>query len=360
MAQRSQYINKWLLPFTWLYGIVVFIRNKCFKLGIFKQEKYDVPVICVGNITVGGTGKTPHTEYLINLLKKEYRVAVLSRGYKRKTKCFVLATESSTSREIGDEPLQMKLKYPDIIVAVDANRRNGIKRLLSLPKENRPQVILLDDAYQHRYVIPSFSILLTNYNRPMYSDRLLPAGRLREPMYYTEQANIIITTKCPVDIKPIKQRIIHHELKPYAFQSLFFTTFKYGKLSSVFSPNESIEIIQIKKQKVLLVLGIANPKDVIKQIRTYTKHISSLSYSDHHQFKKSDIKQIEAKFREEDQPIVITTEKDAVRLRELNLTDELKDKLYYLPIEVSFIGDDAQQKFDKQILEHVRENTRNC
>lgn len=359
MTQQSQHINKWLLPLSWLYGIVVFIRNRCFKLGILKQEKYDIPIICVGNITVGGTGKTPHTEYLVSLLKEQFRVAVLSRGYKRKTKGFVLAAETSTSKEIGDEPLQIKLKYPHIIVAVDTNRRRGIEKLLALPKENRPQVILLDDAYQHRHVIPSFSILLTNYNRPMYDDRLLPAGRLREPAYYAEQANIIITTKCPQTIKPIKQRIIHHELKPYAYQSLFFTTFKYGKLTSVFSQEERIEISQIKKQNALLILGIANPDDVIKEIRTYTKEITSLAYPDHYNFKKGDVRDIESKFKELNNPIVITTEKDAARLRELNLSEELKNNLYYLPIEVSFVGDDAQEKFDTQILEHVRENTKN-
>ena len=193
----------------------------------------------------------------------------------------------------------------------------------------------------------------------MYNDRLLPAGRLREPIYHTEQANIIITTKCPETITPIKQRIIHHELKPYAYQTLFYTTFKYKKLYSVFDENERIELIQIKKQPVLLVVGIANPKDVVKQIRSYTKQITSLVYSDHHLFKKNDVKDIEAKFKELNNPFVITTEKDATRLRELNLSDELKQRLYYLPIEVTFIGDEAKEKFDNQILNHVRENTRN-
>lgn len=316
-------------------------------------------MICVGNITVGGTGKTPHTEYLVNLLKDKYRVAVLSRGYKRKTKGFVKATINSTSREVGDEPLQIKRKYPDIIVAVDANRQRGIEKLLAMPKENRPQVILLDDAYQHRHVIPSFSILLTNYNRPMSEDCLLPAGRLREPTYHAEQANIIIATKCPTGIKPIKQRIIHHDLKPYAYQSLFFSTFKYGKLRSVFDSSIEKKLSEVKEQKVLLVVGIANPKDVVKEIRSYTKHIDSLTYPDHHHFKKNDVKVIETKFKELQNPIIITTEKDATRLRELSLSDELKTQLYYLPIEVTFIGENAQEKFDNQILEHVRENTRN-
>ena len=195
MAKRSEHINNWLLPVSWMYGFGVFFRRKLFEWNILKRKSYNIPVICVGNITVGGTGKTPHVEYLIRLLQHSHRVAVLSRGYKRKTKGFILANEKTTYQEIGDEPYQIKNKFPDIIVAVDENRVRGIDKLLSM--KDKPDIILLDDAYQHLYVKPSYSILLIDYNRPIYNDALLPAGRLREGSHNLDRANLVIMTKCP-------------------------------------------------------------------------------------------------------------------------------------------------------------------
>ena len=175
-------INEWLLPVAWLYGIGVRIRNELFEMGILKSQSYDIPVISVGNITVGGTGKTPHTEYLIRLLRKKHKVAVLSRGYKRKSKGFILATPETPMPTIGDEPYQMKQKFPDVYVAVDKNRRRGIERLCDEQIAPGTEVILLDDAFQHRYVKPGINILLVDYHRLICDDKLLPAGRLREPM----------------------------------------------------------------------------------------------------------------------------------------------------------------------------------
>lgn len=310
-------------------------------------------------ITVGGTGKTPHTEYLVGILKEKYRVAVLSRGYGRKTKGFLLAGDDSTSRQIGDEPFQIKQKFPDILVAVDAKRCRGIENLLAL--DNPPEVILLDDAFQHRYVKPSYTILLTNYNRPMYADRLLPAGRLRESTDHAHKANMIIMTKCPDILRPIDFRLITHEINPYPYQYLFFTNFAYKKLVPVFAKeNGKMDLTSIKKMNVLLVTGIASPLSIVKELKKYGAVVEEMTYPDHYVFKKNDIKKIKEKFDgiKSDNKIIITTEKDATRLILLDDMDEdLKNSLYYLPVEVSFI--ENEQLFKDKILEHVRKNSKN-
>ena len=201
-------INKNLLPFSWLYGLGVGFRNMLFEMGILKSRSYDVPVISVGNITVGGTGKTPHVEYLIRLLKDKMNVAVLSRGYKRKSHGFVLANEKTPMRDIGDEPYQMKQKFPEVTLAVDRKRTHGIERLISGENGKKIDVILLDDAFQHRYVKPGINILLVDYHRLVIYDTLLPAGRLREPVKAKDRADIVIVTKCPRDLKPMEFRVI--------------------------------------------------------------------------------------------------------------------------------------------------------
>ena len=201
-------INKKLLPLSWFYGLGVGLRNMLFEMGALKSKKYDVPIISVGNITVGGTGKTPHVEYLIELLKDHMNVAVLSRGYKRKSRGFVLADKDTPMTQIGDEPFQMKQKYPDIIVAVDGNRRRGIEKLIEGEAGKKADIILLDDAFQHRYVKPGINILLVDYHRLVIYDELLPAGRLREPVKSKDRADIVIITKCPKDLNPMEYRVI--------------------------------------------------------------------------------------------------------------------------------------------------------
>jgi tetraacyldisaccharide 4'-kinase len=217
---------KWLYPLAWLFGLVVTFRNKLFDWGVFSSEVFPVPVISIGNITVGGTGKTPHTEYLIGLLSNKYRVAVLSRGYKRKTRGFILADENTNSHHIGDEPLQIFRKFPSIVVAVDANRRRGIRNLLQLPDNQKPEVILLDDAFQHRYVKPSLSILLTDSNRPFYDDYLLPTGRLREPAKNYKRADWIIYTKCPEVFTSADYQIRTERVNLLPHQQLFFSSYR--------------------------------------------------------------------------------------------------------------------------------------
>ena len=355
-------IKKYLLPLTWIYSLIVFIRNKLFDFKILKQKSYDIPVICIGNITVGGTGKTPHTEYLVKLLSQKYKVAVLSRGYKRKTKGFVLADAESTVRQIGDESYQIKNKFPNVIVAVDAKRTRGIEILLALPQGERPEVILLDDAYQHRYVKPSYSILLTDYNRLISQDALLPAGRLREPAHYAEFANTIIVTKCPKDLNPLDQRITLKEINPYPYQDLLYTTFNYSDLVNVYNSDNILQLQKKQKIGILTVTGIANPKSLHRYLRRHCTEIDYMDYPDHHQFSKKDIIDIQNRFEKvnNSEKIIVVTEKDAARLRFVKkMPEDLKPFIYYIPIEVTFINKEEQVLFDKKIIDHVKEDRRN-
>jgi tetraacyldisaccharide 4'-kinase len=354
-------INKTLLPLSWLYGLGVWLRNKLFDWGIFPGEEFSVPIISVGNISVGGTGKTPHTEYLIRLLSPKFRVAVLSRGYKRKTSGFILADEKSDSSTIGDEPCQMYRKFPNILVAVDGNRRRGISRLLALPKDEKPDIILLDDAFQHRCVKPSLSILLTDSNRLMYEDELLPSGRLREPAKNKSRAEIIVVTKCPKDIKPIDYRIIGKNLDLYPYQSLFFTSFLYGNMIPVFGgahskTSTSLDDLKLHKTKVLLLAGIASPQGFIKEVEKYATTVETLIYPDHHAFSSEDLTDIKQRYDSisGENKIIITTEKDAVRLMDYSgLNENLKKALYYLPIEIVF-NQEQEYMFKQKIDNHVR------
>lgn len=357
IANNNVDTKKYLLPLSWIYGLIVYIRNKLFDLKILKQKSYDIPVICIGNITVGGTGKTPHTEYLIKLLSKNFRVAVLSRGYKRKTSGYVLSDENSTAKQIGDEPYQMKNKFCNISVAVDGKRTRGIEKLLSLPRDEKPQVILLDDAYQHRYVKPSYSILLTDYNRLITEDKLIPVGRLREPAHYSEQANSIIVTKCPQDINPLDQRIILKDMNVYPYQDLLYTTFRYGNLENVFDKQKTISL-ETNKHSILAVTGIANPSNLYEYLKNYSSDLLSIEYPDHYQFKMKDITDIQHKFNEiaSTSKIIVITEKDAARLRCMKyIPDELKQSIYYIPIEVTFINKEEKDRFDQKIIEHVEQ-----
>ena len=223
------YINKKLRPLSWLYGLGVGFRNMLFEAGILKSQTYATPVISVGNITVGGTGKTPHVEYLIRLLKDKTNLAVLSRGYKRKSRGFLLADNDSTMYDIGDEPFQIKQKFPDITVAVDKKRTRGISRLINGEAGKDIDVILLDDAFQHRYVRAGISILLVDYHRLIIYDELLPSGRLREPVGSKDRADIVIVTKCPPDIKPMDYRVITKAMALYPYQQLYFSTHEYSR-----------------------------------------------------------------------------------------------------------------------------------
>ena len=311
------------------------LRNFLFDKGILRQHTFPVPVICIGNLTVGGTGKTPHTEYLIRLLRPEYQVAVLSRGYKRKSKGFVLGNPETPIEEIGDEPYQMLHKFPDIYVAVDEKRCEGIRFLTDGHTAPGTRVILLDDAFQHRYVKAGVNILLTDYNRLITRDRLLPAGRLREPVDGKNRADMILISKCPSTLTKEEQAEVRREIAPKQSQLLFFTTLAYGRLQALFvsSPERKLESIG-PDEHILLLTGIASPAPLIEKLSGYTSHV---------------IKRL-----------IITTEKDAARLiGHPDIAPELTPYIYVLPVEVSFLNEEERIMFNQNITDYVRENSRN-
>lgn len=353
-------INEWLLPFSWLYGIGIRLRNRLFDIGVLKSRSFDIPVISVGNITVGGSGKTPHVEYLVRLLKDNTKVAVLSRGYKRKSKGYVLATKDTPTSEIGDESFQIKKKYPNIHVAVDKDRCHGIDKLIGSAATNDTDVILLDDAYQHRYVKPGINILLVDYHRLITYDKLLPAGRLREPKEGKARADIVIVTKCPLDMKPMDFRVLIKTMNLRPYQSLYFTTLKYGSLKPLYC-GKDIELEEItENHNILLLTGIASPKQMIIDLKPYTEKIFPMSFRDHHRFTQKDIRKLNERFATMPEPkIIITTEKDATRLFGMDgLSDDVRHNIFALPIEVEFMLD-KQDIFNKKIINYVRKNSRN-
>lgn len=353
-------INDWLRPLSWIYGLGVKLRNICFEVGLLKSRSFNIPIISVGNITVGGTGKTPHVEYLVELLQGKFNVAVLSRGYKRKSRGFVLADSQSTVADIGDEPYQMKKKYPNLEVAVDKNRCNGIEQLMSNNVAKDIDVILLDDAFQHRYVKPGINILLVDYHRLIIYDALLPAGRLREPLSGKNRADIVIITKCPPFLKPMDFRVITKALELYPYQQLFFTRIDYKDLTPIYcGENRALSSIK-ENETILLLTGIASPEQMAVDLKPYAKNIEQLSFDDHHQFKKKDIELINETFAALPSPkSIITTEKDATRLFGVEgLSDEVRHNIYVLPIKISFMQEQAET-FNENIIGYVRKNSRN-
>ena len=325
MNNPSVKINYLLLPFAVIYGMVVRLRNKLFDWGVLRSRVFPLPVICIGNLTVGGTGKTPHTEHVAGVLRDVCRTAVLSRGYGKRTHGFILADESSDAATIGDEPKQMKDRFGDsVIIAVDESRTEGLDLLLA--SNDRPGAVVLDDAYQHRYVKPSLTVLLTSYERPFTCDALLPAGRLRENRAEKHRADIIILTKCPADMAPIDYRIAINEIKGHS---------------------------------VLLVTGIANPTQLRKQLEKRAGAVTAINFPDHHSFTRRDLQRVVSAFQSMrgDDKIIVTTEKDAARLRPMmEHLGDAKDKTYVLPVKVKFLLG-QEEKFNNIIKRHVRENT---
>ena len=317
-------INRWLQPLSWFYGLGVRFR-----------------------------------EYLIRLLQDHSRVAVLSRGYKRKSHGFQIANESSTARTIGDEPFQMKQKFPKVIVAVDKNRVHGIEALNQ--KYQDIDVILLDDAFQHRYVKPGINILLVDYHRLIIYDTLLPAGRLREPLTGKNRADMVIITKCPKDLKPMEYRVITKAMDLYPYQQIFFTTLEYGELTPLFKKEApTVNLDKLKDHNVLLLTGIASPRQMKEDLTPVVSKLSMLSFPDHHAFSQKDIEQISSEFAKLPSPkCIITTEKDAARFIGLEgLSNEIKENIYILPVRITFMLN-QEEKFNENIIGYVRKNSRN-
>ena len=329
-----------LFPFAILYGFITSIRNFLFDKGILKSTSFSVPVIAVGNLSVGGTGKTPQIEYLIRLLSDKFKVATLSRGYKRKSEGFILADDSANAEIIGDEPFQYFKKFPKIRVAVDADRTNGIQKLLN--QINPPEVILLDDAYQHRKVKADLYILLTAYNDLYADDFMLPTGNLRESRSGADRAKIVIVTKCPESLSLDEKNKIKSKLKLKPHQQLFFTSINYEE--TVFSKETEIPVTEIQKMDKVLLAGIAKPEPFFNYLQKQNDDL--LRFPDHHAFSNDEIGEIKSKAIGK---LIITTEKDYVRI-----ADKFpKEQLFYLPIQSSFL--ENRNNFDETILQFVND-----
>ena len=340
------------VPLSWLYGMVVHIRHKLFDLKILRSEEFDIPVVCIGNLTVGGTGKTPVAELLIERFSEHYRVGVLSRGYRRKTKGFVLSTPTSSARTIGDEPRQMKLKYPSVPVAVCEKRAEGIRLLRKAHPEI--ELIILDDAFQHRYVEPWVNILLMDYNNPVYRDRLLPWGRLRDTRNQIHRANFVLVTKCPDDLNPLDMRIVINSLGLFPYQSLYFTRMRQGEITPLFADRAVGKVRE--GDPVIAMSGIANPVPLLENLRKRFDVVAELTFDDHHTYRLSDMRRLEALFAAYPDAVVLTTEKDAVRLTNRKKVPEaVQQRLYYVPIHVSFVAD-SESEFLRQLELYVRTN----
>ncbi len=331
--------RKLLFPFSIIYDGVTEVRNRLYNAGFLKSMSYDFPVIAVGNLNMGGTGKSPMIEYLIGKLSKDHKVATLSRGYRRESKGFQIVQEHDAVSKSGDEPLQFKNKFPETIVAVDANRREGIAELIKFS----PDVVLLDDAFQHRKVKAGFYILLTAYDDLYVDDSVLPAGNLRESGSGAKRANIIVVTKCPPKLREEQMKVIKTKLKHNSEQAIFFSYIKYAE--SIVSSFEIRLFKEVDPAEFVLVTGIANPRPLIEFLKSKNIDLKHFKFPDHHNFTEKEIEDLKGKSK------ILTTEKDYMRLK-----DKLPiEKLYYLPIEVGFLKDGAD-KFNRKIDNYINKN----
>ena len=332
-----------------LYAIILRVRNWLFDRKILKSAEFNFPIICVGNLATGGTGKTPMTEYLIRLLRKNYKTATLSRGYKRKTKGYAIANERTTAVDIGDEPMQFHLKFDDVYVAV------GEERIVAVPQilQDRPdtEVIILDDAFQHRSINAGLNILLTDHGNLYTDDRLLPAGNLRDIVQSADRADIIIVTKCPEGLSEMESRKITRELNPKPDQQVFYTTINHGRVYHLFNG----ELLKEPINNVILVCGIANPVKLIDYVKSKADNVEILSFPDHHIFTSVDLEKLKKtyqSFSKGRQTIVLTTEKDAVRLQKFKA--QLQEiPIYSLPMEHYFLFEGAVH-FDQQVVDYIK------
>lgn len=354
MKQRSLIAKMVLLPCSKLYGGVTYMRNKFFDWKVLKEVGFDVPVITVGNIAVGGTGKTPHVEYLVGAFRRNRKVAVLSRGYRRNTKGFIIAGRTSTPRDIGDESYQIYHKFKgEVTVAVCEDRVFGIRELMRL--DPGIEMIILDDAFQHRYVKPAVSIVITEYNHPLSEDRMLPYGRLREPARGINRADIVIVAKCPAGMTPWDYRSVINDYNLFPSQHLFFSHYAYQPLQPVF-PDVATSVPYLdwltSGDSILAVAGIGNPRPFVRHLKSFGAKVKVDIFADHHQYNKKDIEYLLERYKslKGKQRIIVTTEKDAVRLASNPyFPHELKAISYYLPIQVEFENPGGEQPLETVI-----------
>jgi tetraacyldisaccharide 4'-kinase len=355
--------NILLYPLSLIYGLITGLRNLLYNYNLLSSTVFPIPIICVGNIAVGGTGKTPHTEYLVDLLRKDFKVAVLSRGYKRETRDFRIANLSSTVSEIGDEPMQIFRKFPDILVSVDRKRVNGVWRLLHFASDT--EVIILDDGFQHRSITPGFSIVLSDFERPFTRDFMLPYGNLREDRTNIKRADIILITKCPRNLNAIQRRLVVKEISKAPWQNLYFTSLSYRSPLPVFGNQDSeasyFDLTKCAGSSILLLTGIANPGPLKEYLNKFFAEIIELKYPDHYSYREKDIENITAEFNKirASSKFIMTTEKDAVRLREFcDIEEPVKSAMFFIPVGIMFLNDDKAE-FDKLIINYVRKNKQN-
>lgn len=344
-----------LLPISLIYHIILSIRHKLYDWHILKETRFEKPVICVGNLNLGGTGKTPHTEYLVKLLKDPYRVAILSRGYGRKTKGFKMAEKSNTYEDLGDEPMQYFTKFPEIQVAVDEDRVKGVAHLLW---EQGAEVVLLDDAFQHRQIEAGLNILLTEFQHLYTDDYLLPAGTLRDVRSAAKRAQIIVVSKSPKDLDETAQRTVVAQLKPLAHQKVFFSYLEYGTLQPLNQKAENF--MPDTADSALLFSGIAHPKPLIDRLKQQYQHFDAITFADHHAYTENDITAILERLENlgGERKIIITTEKDATRLTNSPYLCQFESvALYDLPVSVRFY---EEEKFNEEILNYVRQTHHHC
>ena len=333
--------RKILIPFSLLYGGITRLRNKLYEYGIFESQSFDLPVICVGNLSLGGTGKSPMVEYLVSLLKERKKVATLSRGYKRRSKGFYLLKGNENATETGDEPLQFKIKFPEAMVAVDEKRVRGIENLLL--QQEKPELIILDDAFQHRKVKAGLNILITAFGNLYAEDIVLPAGNLREPVEGAQRAQVIVVTKCPADLPEAEQTVLKKKISPKPGQQVFFSKIVYPEF--ITGLKHQLPLKELQKKKFSLVTGIANPDPLVKFLKKKELHFKHSKFADHHNFTSSELKMLN------EQEIILTTEKDFVRLK----NKIAQEKLFYLPIKMGFLNN--QKKFDALIGNFIETET---
>lgn len=353
-------IIKYLLyPFSFLYGLLMLLRRFLYKVNFLKRHEFDIPIISVGNITIGGTGKTPHVEYLINLLSDKHRIATLSRGYKRKSKGFIHATKNETAQTIGDEPTQYLLRYGDeISIVVCENRVYGIQRIMEF--DQKVDIILLDDAFQHLAVKPGLQIILSDFYHMIYDDFVLPSGRLREFKSAISEADIIIITKCPIVVSPLEIKTISDKLQLLETQKLMFSHLKYGDWVPITEAAKNYEFTK-KTSNILLVTGIANSYPLFEHVREKCSEIKEIKFSDHQNYtdKHLTLIQKEFDFLMSKNKIIITTEKDAMRLSCIENQKALHLlPIFYVPIHVEF-QEPYGEIFNEQIINYVNKNSRN-
>lgn len=338
-----------LYPFALIYGAVVWLRNRLYDTGFFSSIQFSVPVISVGNLSVGGTGKTPHVEYLVNLLRYRYQAATMSRGYKRRTQGFLLADENTNALRIGDEPMQYHMKFPELVVSVAEERITGIPLLLQ--KRPHTEVVLLDDAYQHRSVKAGVNILVTDYSNPFYTDHILPLGRLRERRSAYTRADVIIVSKCPPGMDKAMADNMIARINPQSHQKVFFTAIQYDTAYDFITR----EPVPLAGKSAVLVCCIAKPEPLVGHLQGICKEVHVLSYPDHHYFVSKDLEEIKAAYNnwQATDKVIVTTEKDAARLQ-LHY-DKLREwgiQIVVLPIAVSFLFGKGYE-FDNIILQYI-------